>query len=191
MYDLDILNDAIAAKHKISFTYNDVDIDFKLKPRRDEEYIVNPYQIVAANGRFYLIGNYDKYNNVSHYRIDRMTDIKDLGEKAKPIKLVKELENGLNLPKHMAEHIYMFSGQSAMITLKTTKDMFSELVDWFGKDIVIKKIEDKEITVRVNCNENAMRYWALQYGPYVEVIEPKSLRQTLKEDISHMYEKYN
>ncbi len=191
MYDLDTLNDAIAAQHKVSFVYNDIDTDFKLKPRKEEPYIVNPYQIVASNGRFYLIGNYDKYDNVSHYRIDRMTDVRDLGERVKPMKQVKGLENGLNLPKHMAEHIYMFSGPSTPIKFKTTKDMFSEIVDWFGKDIVVREQDDDSIVVRVNCNENAMRYWALQYGPYIEVMEPQSFRDKLREDVKKMYEKYN
>ena len=137
MYSLDAINDAIAEKKKISFIYNDIGTDFKLHPRRKEEYIVNPYQIVAKNGRFYLIGNYDKYDNVAHFRIDRMTDVKKTDAKAKPMKEVPELENGLNLPKHMAEHIYMFSGKSAVIKLKTTADMMSEFVDWFGTDFRI------------------------------------------------------
>ena len=68
--------------------------------------------------------------------------------------------------------------------------MFSEIVDWFGKDIVLRE-QDDSIIVRVNCNENAMRYWALQYGPYIEVLEPQSFRDTLREDVKKMYEKYN
>lgn len=78
MYALDAINDAIAEKKKISFIYNTVGTDLKLHPRKEEAYIVNPYQIVANNNRFYLIGNYDKYDNVSHYRIDRMTEVRKL-----------------------------------------------------------------------------------------------------------------
>ena len=126
MYSLDTINDAISGKKKISFTYNIVGTDFKLHPKREEPYIVNPYQIVANNGKFYLIGNYDKYDNVVHFRIDKMTEVRMLDEKIKPMKEVPELANGLNLPKHMAEHIYMFSGSSEIFKLKTTKDMMSE-----------------------------------------------------------------
>ena len=43
----------------------------------------------------------------------------------------------------------------------------------------------------VECNENALFYWALQYGPYVEVLEPKSLRNTLAEEINEMNKKYS
>ncbi len=190
MYSLDTINDAIAEKKKISFVYNEIGVDLKLHPKRDREYVVNPYQIVANNGRFYLIGNYDKYDNVSHYRIDRMTDVKMLEEKAKAMKTVKGMEHGLDLPKHMAEHIYMFSGESAAVTIKTTSDMMSQISDWFGTDIRIIENKDDYITIRVKCNISAMKYWALQYGPYVEVLEPKSLREQIKNDIIEMKKKY-
>lgn len=64
MYSLDVINDAIDEHKKISFIYNTVGTDLKLHSRREEPYIVNPYQIVANNNRFYLIGNYDKYDNI-------------------------------------------------------------------------------------------------------------------------------
>lgn len=190
MYSLDVINDAIAGKKKISFTYNDFGTDFKLHPRREEPYIVNPYQIVANNGRFYLIANYDKYDNVAHFRIDKMTDVREMDEKAKPMKQVPELRGGLDLPKHMAEHIYMFSGPSVGIKLKTTTDMMSELVDWFGNDFKIIEQKGEEMIVWLRCNEKAMRYWALQYGPYVEVLAPTTLREQLGSDIKAMAEKY-
>ena len=190
MYSLDSINDAIADKKKIAFIYNTVGTDFKMHPRREEPYIVNPYQIVANNGKFYLIGNYDKYDNAAHFRIDRMTDVRVLNEKAKPMKQVKELENGLNLPKHMAEHVYMFSGSGKNIKLETTADMMSELTDWFGTDFKIVSKKDDRITIRVSCNEEAMRFWALQYGPYVEILEPETLRKRIKDDIDGMAKKY-
>ena len=191
MYSLDSINDAIADKKKISFIYNEIGTDFKMHPKREDPYIVNPYQIVANNGKFYLIGNYDKYDNVAHFRIDKMTDVRVLKVKAKPMKQVPELENGLNLPKHMAEHIYMFSGPGKNIKLETTADMMSELTDWFGYDFKIMIQKGDKITVRLSCNEEAMRFWALQYGPYVEVLEPESLRNQIKEDIKGMEEKYH
>ena len=190
MYSLDTINDAISEKKKISFTYNVIGTDFKLHPKREEPYIVNPYQIVANNGKFYLIGNYDKYDNVAHFRIDKMTEVRLLDEKIKPMKEVPELANGLNLPKHMAEHIYMFSGSSEIFKLRTTKDMMSELTDWFGTDFQIMSQNGEEIVVRVSCNSNAMRYWALQYGPYVEILSPQWIRDKILKDAKKMVKMY-
>ena len=191
IYSIDKINDAISGKHKISFVYNDIGTDFKLHPRRKECYIVNPYRIVANNGKFYLIGNYDKYANIVHFRIDKMTDVCELEERVKQMKDVPELACGLNLPRHMAEHIYMFIGPSIPVKLLTTKDMMSDLVDWFGTEFSVIKKDEEKIIVRVNCNEKAMKFWALQYGPYVEVLEPESLRNRIKEDIAYMSKRYS
>lgn len=192
MYTLDTINEAISLHKKISFIYNLYGSDFKLHPKREEKYVVNPYQMAANNGFYYLIGNYDKYNDISHYRLDRMTCVEMLPEQAKPQNQVIGLEKGLNLPKHMAEHIYMFSGQSVTIKMLVDETMISELVDWFGKDFHMREEEgNNRVFVRLKCNEKAFFYWALQYGAYVEVLEPAVLRSRIAETVSKMNEKYH
>lgn len=192
MYVLDTINEAISQHKKISFVYNKYGSDFKLHPKREEKYVVNPYQMVANNGFYYLIGNYDKYDDISHYRLDKMTCVEMLTEKVKPQNQVTGLEQGLNLPKHMAEHIYMFSGESVAINMLVDETIISELVDWFGNDFyVIEKRRNNQVLVRLKCNEQAFFYWALQYGPYVEVLEPVSLRSKIAEAVSEMNEKYH
>lgn len=192
MYALDAVNDAITEKKKISFIYNSYGTDFQLHPRREKPYIVSPYQMVANNGHFYLIANYDKYDNISHYRLDKMTCVKILDDKVKPQKAIKDFSQGFSLPKHMAEHIYMFSGPSVRVKLLAPADMMNELIDWLGKDFFVKKADnDEEIIITLNCNEESMFYWALQYGPYVEVLEPESLRSRIAESVKKMAKKYD
>lgn len=190
MYNLDVLNTAIAEKKKVSFIYNSYGTDFKLYPKRKERYIASPYQLVANNGWYYLIANYDKYEDISHYRIDKITKIEIIQEKSKPASMIKEMENGFSLPRHMAEHIYMYSGDSISVKLMVDIEIMNELVDWFGKDFRILEKYDKTMKILVKCNEDAMRYWALQYGPHVEVLEPKYLREWVREAVSSMAEKY-
>jgi len=190
MYSLDIINDAISEKKKISFTYNNVGTDFKLHPRRDREYVVNPYQIVANNGRFYLICNYDKYDNIAHYRIDQMTNVHMIPDKIKPMKEVPEVAHGLNLPKHMAEHVYMFSGEAVDVVMLADKDQMTELVDWFGTDFRIMEETEDRLKIRLRMNPKAMKFWALQYGPYVEVLQPAELREEITEAVKNMSNKY-
>lgn len=192
MYALDAVNDAITERKKISFIYNSYGTDFQLHPRREKPYIVSPYQMVANNGHFYLIANYDKYDNISHYRLDKMTCVKILNDKVKPQKAIKDFSHGFSLPKHMAEHIYMFSGPSVRVKLLAPADMMNELIDWLGKDFIVRKADnDEKIIITLNCNEESMFYWALQYGPYVEVLEPESLRSRIAESVKKMAKKYD
>jgi len=190
MYSLDAINDAISLKKKISFVYNSYGSDFKLHPRREEEYIVNPYQMVANNGKYYLIGNYDKYDNISHYRLDKMTCVKILDEKIKPSNEVSDCRNGFNLPKHMAEHMYMFSGRSVTATMDIPSGMMNEMVDWFGKDFTIFSDNDDVMRITVKCNRQALIYWSLQYGAYATVVAPQDLRQEIKNIINDMQKRY-
>ena len=106
------------------------------------------------------------------------------------MKKVKGLENGLNLPKHMAEHIYMFTGESAAVTFRAKKYLVSEIIDWFGKDIKFSDETEDEVTVRVMVNLEAMRKWALQYAVHVKILSPGKLVDMVKEDIKKASEQY-
>ena len=44
--------------------------------------------------------------------------------------------------------------------------------------------------ISVHCNVNAMYYWALQYGTYVEVHEPVALREKIAETVENMNMRY-
>lgn len=194
------LDEAINKNVQVAFAYNKYVVDDKCKLQlttqvnRDGEervYVINPYKIVAANGRYYLVCNNDKYDNISHYRLDRMTNIRLLKTKRKPTNKVKGLEANLDLPQHMTEHIYMFSGQSTSVSMRFNKHFLNEFTDWFGtENSMFSNQTADEITARVMVNEMAMRKWALQYALHVKVLTPKSLVEDIKQDIAQVWQNY-
>lgn len=194
-YTIEVLDMAITKGRQVSFYYNEYHTDKKMYPRKNSagknrRYIINPYQIAAVNGRYYLICNYDKYDNVANYRLDRITDIEILSTPVKPMKKVNGMENGLNLPKHMAEHVYMFTGESVPVTFRAKKYLLSEMIDWFGKEVQFSDESDDEVTVRVTVNLEAMRKWALQYAVHVKVLSPERLVDLVREDVKKAAEQY-
>ena len=191
-YVIEILDEAISKGKKVEFCYNDFGTDKKLHPRmssngKPRRYVINPYQMAATNGRYYLIANYDKYDNISHYRVDRISDIVILDE---PVKKQKDLSETINLPKHMAEHIYMFSGESARVAMRIEKFLVGDVIDWFGKDVIFHNETETSVDVSVAANLEAMRYWAMQYANHVEVLRPEKLREEIKKDLLAAIEKY-
>lgn len=85
----------------------------------------------------------------------------------------------------------MFSGASVRVKLLVPDGWMNELIDWFGKDFRIQpSSKEGMMEVVVQCNEKAMLCWALQYGQYVEVMEPMGLREKVRKAVSEMYEKY-
>ncbi len=195
-YTIEILAEAIEKKCQVSFNYSYYDTDKKLHPRLNDEgeirvYTVNPYQMVAANGRYYLVCNNDKYDNISNYRIDRISNIKLLESRLKSRDKVKGMEHGLDLPKHMAEHIYMFAGESVRVKFRARRYIVGEIIDWFGIDVTFANKENEKVDVTVKVNERAMLCWALQYGEHIEVLEPTELREKVKEKVLAIQEKYS
>lgn len=174
---LDAINDAISRGKKISFTYTTYGEDLELHARRAAPYIVNPYQMVATNGRYYLIANGDKYDDFTHYRVDKIRNVKILDEAARPIR--DFAPNGLNLPRHMAEHLYMFTGESARVKFWVDSGGIDSLVDWFGRDVDILQRSGGRLLISVRVNLQAMKYWVMQFGEHVEVVEPRSLREEI------------
>ncbi len=189
-YTIEILDEAIDKGKQVAFTYNEYGTDKKLHPKRDREYIVNPYQMAATNGRYYLIGNYDKYDDLANYRLDRITNIRLLDTPAKPVKQVEGMKNGLHLPKHMAEHLYMFSGESIPVTFRMKKNILNDVIDWFGTEIAFSDETEDEVTARVTVNWHAMRHWALQYCRHARILLPSDLAQTVKTDLQEALQKY-
>ncbi len=193
---IEILDEAIEKSMKVEFEYCEFGVDKDLHPRKDRKgkikrYIVNPYHMVATNGRYYLIANFDYFENVSHYRIDRIKSIRlEEGSRRKPADKVKELKHGFELPTHMAEHIYMFSGECGPVSFKAKKYIISDVLDWFGKDVRFFDEGEDEISVSVRVNYQAMKYWSLQYGPHIQVTSPPSLVEEIRKDIAEMAKKY-
>ncbi len=191
--NIEIIAEAIDKGKKIQFNYLTYDMNKNLvyrenKNKEPKQYVVSPHQMVASNGRYYLLCSYDKYEDeISNLRVDRIINAKILDEKIDKNKAFKNF----NAPKHMIEHIYMMSGESEMVTFEFDKKTLINVIDWFGNDIIIKKSPNKDkyiATAKVNAN--AMRFWALQYGENVTVKSPKSLVNKIKNQLNDMKKRY-
>jgi len=190
-YNIDIIDEAIENKKKISFIYNHYGVDKKLHPKYMKKHILNPYQIIINNARYYLIGNIDKYNNLANFRIDLITNIEIVKDATiKPIYHIKGYENGLDLNKIIDESPYMFSGGTDNVVIKTEKKHIGDIIDWFGEKITINKLNEQEVEIHFKANSNAIRYWLLQYGLHIEIIRPKHLRLQYIKDIKDILAKY-
>ena len=187
-YNIDILDEAINKKRKVSFEYAEYLTDKKLhsKKRPDgsvREYIITPYQMAAKEGKYYLICNYDKYDDISNYRIDRIRNIKILEEKGKPFQELKwSGHQNLDLAEYMKEHVYMYSSENVHVKFRIVKPMITDVIDMFGKDVIFSDENETHVTVTAKTNERAMLQFAKNFAPDVEVLKPEALREALREE---------
>lgn len=188
-YNIDALDEAIQAKKKVSFKYLEYGTDKKQHVKCTENgtervYVVSPYQMAAKEGKYYLICNYDPYEDISNYRIDRIKDIEILDEKIKPFKSLEWAnKNELNLAEYMKRHVYMYSSPDSPVKFRITKPMISDIIDMFGKDVRFSDETEKTVCVSVNVNEQSMIQFAKNYAPDVVLLEPESLRKKMKDEL--------
>lgn len=192
--NLDVLDEAIDKGRQVSFVYNYYGKDKKLHPKQengeDKVYIVNPYRMVANNGRFYLKANYDEYDDVTSFRIDKITCIEPLDTPCKPKSKVKGI---VDAPKTEAEMLYMQPGKHERIvfTIPETENNISTVVEWLGKSVKFGESDGKAVTCSVRANPTAMKFWAMQYSGIVEILEPESLREDIRASLREAWRKYN
>ncbi|MCM1286659.1 MAG: WYL domain-containing protein [Clostridium sp.] len=189
-YNIDVLDEAIAKNRKVSFKYLEYGTDKKqhIKCREDGServYVVSPYQMAAREGKYYLICNYDKYDDVSNYRLDRITDIQLLEEKAKPFKDLEWSEGKrLDLKQYMNQHIYMYASPDVTVKFRIVKPMISDIVDMLGTDVRFYNETTDSVCVSASINEQAMLQFAKNYAPDIEILEPVELRVKIKTEIA-------
>ena len=195
-FTIEILDEAISAGKKVSFTYMDYGTDKNMhrRCRQDgtvREYVVSPYQMAAKEGKYYLICNHDRFDNVSNYRVERIAEIKLLDEPARPFATL-EGSGGkrLDLAKYMAEHIYMYAGGNTHVKFRIVREMICDVLDIFGQNVRFCEESDTHVCVIADVNERAMLQLAKNYGPDVLILEPKRLVDAMREDAKNLLDAY-
>ncbi len=195
-HTIDILDDAITAGRQVRITYNFYGTDLKLHPSLREDgqprrQILNPYQLVASDGRYYLICNNDNYDTVSNYRVDRITDIEMLETPAKPKNQVIGLEDGLNLQKYVYQNLNMFSSTAENVEFIIPRHAVSLVIDFFGKHVSFFDLEDGRVNCRLLVSTEAMKHWAVQFANLVRVTAPQHLVEEVQAELRKACELYN
>lgn len=186
---LDSIDSAIEKRKQIEITQCSYNIKGELMDRHKS--IVSPYYIVASRSMYYLICYAGRFDDVENRRIDRISSVKILSDKAVDLKDIGNYKQcPFNLAGYMKEHIYMFSGSSEWITMRVEKNAIGEVIDWYGKEYQVINENEESVTIRMYANCNAAYYWALQYGAKVEVLKPLTLRNRIKDGLMNMIQKY-
>ena len=176
LYTLEIVQDAIEKEKKIEFQYAHYDVDKRLHPRLDAQwepriYCVSPYRIAMANGRYYLIGNMARHDDITHFRLDRIIECRETESPVRPVREVHGLENGLHIPDYMAGRAYMFSGRQELVRIRAKRYLVGDILDWFGMDVRFEKVTDDDMEAVFRADELSLKYWLRQYGEHAERID--------------------
>ncbi len=177
-YSIDKISRAVSEKKKIGFEYvNRVLSPDRTIEKQKREMLISPYALTWQDDHYYVIGNYEKYDNLIHLRLYRMYKVKITDMPQRHFSEVSEYTDYFDTPDYTAKLFGMHGGEIYDIELKCSKKITEQVADRFGEDIFIKKVTDEDFcfTVRAALSD-ALVSWVISYGDRVKVLEPQILR---------------
>jgi len=174
-YNVDSIHEAIVKGTKISFRYFNYNINKEQVFRRDgARYIVDPIALSWNNEHYYLISHSNDHEGLTHYRVDKMSDVQMLDVKR------DAGSDGFSLPDYSKMVFNMYSAEDADVKLRIHNQLAGAVIDRFGKDISIIADGNQHFIVRVRVAISPVFYgWLFQFGALCEVISPQTLKDKL------------
>ncbi len=191
-YTIDSINRAIAANKQISFLYyHKVIVNQKALFDKGREFQISPYALLWANDKYYLAGNYNKYDNVSNYRLDRMKHAVVTGLDSRPFTEVSPYRNFFDTADYLRKSFNMYNGEQEMIELRCSNTILEAVADKFGNETEFSCHDENAFTVRAHVYvSEGLVEWLLQYGGRITVQSPKRLRLEMIKQIEQMNTSY-
>ena len=176
-YNIDKISAAIANSKKIEFNY----IARELKGREfvdvTKSMKVSPYALTWQDDHYYLIGNYEKYDNLLHLRLDRMFKINITNEKARFFGEVSEYKDVFDVADYAGKIFGMFSGKLETIELCCSKKIAKTVADRFSEKIFITNVTENEFCFSFEAAvSEALVTFIMNFSDSVKVLKPLELR---------------
>lgn len=187
-YNIDEIHAAISSNRQISFQYYEWTVSKEMRLRKDgERYRISPWGLLWKDENYYLVGLDEKSGIVKHYRVDKMLRII----------VEKELRNGeeifgdFDAAKFAARTFGMFGGREESIRLKFENHFVGVVIDHFGQDVMIHKVDDSHFSVLVHINVSAQFFgWLAGLGPGAVIMSPENVRKEYTTFLERALESY-
>ena len=189
-YNVDKIYSAINDNHSMYFQYFQWNEEKKKKLRHNGKiYKVSPWALLWDHEKYYLIGYDEEVDEIRHYRVDKIVNIEIRDDSRKGVIEFK----GFNISAYTKRLFGMFDGEEENITLRADNSLAGVIIDRFGKDVDLKKVNDYQFDAIVRVALSDQFYgWVLSLGNDVEILKPKNAREGIKKMIrqrSEIYEK--
>jgi len=191
-YNIDKISRAIEEKRQIRVKHSHRSLDSGRELKTvEKEMIINPYSLCWQDDHYYLLGNYPKYDNIIHLRLDRISSVEVLNTPARHFSLVSEYTDRFDTEDYINKLFGMHGGELCQVELCCNKKITEQVLDRFGEGIFITNVTEDEFRIRVQAAlSQALVTWIIGYGADLRVIKPDSLKKMIKERAEQVLEIY-
>lgn len=191
-YNIDRLDEAIRAGRMVSFVYTKRKLDDKFAARKERKtFYVSPYGLIWSNDRYYLVCNNRKYDNLMNVRVDRISRVEILPDRARPIGQVSRYKHRFDPADYAQTSFNMYAGEPESIELRCENDLLETIFDRFGEQADTRTSGREHFLLRTEAAVNhGLVGWILQFGDKIEVTEPETLREMVRDTARGILETY-
>ena len=146
-----------------------------------KQMVLNPYALCWQDDHYYLIGNYEKYDNLIHLRLDRIRDCKILDTKCRHFSQVSPYKDFFDTADYTEKLFGMYTGREAEVKFWCSRDITEQVFDRFSEKIFITDLTDTGFKFKVKAVlSDALVTWIINYGNKLRVEQPAELREMVK-----------
>lgn len=172
-YNVDTIYKAIEDNVQISFTYLEWSLLKELTPKRKgEKYKVSPWALIWEDENYYLAAYDENALSIKHYRVDKMGDVTLLLEKRQG----KEQYDKMNPAEYTKQTFGMFGGKNTDLTLQFPDRLIGVVMDRFGKETDIKKLEKDVFSARVKAAVSGQFFGWISGLEGVKILSPTEVK---------------
>ena len=169
-YNVDQLHEAIAKNSRITFQYFEWGIDGK-RHNRPGPYEASPYGLIWDDENYYLVAHSTRHG-ITHYRVDKMTEIQATGQ---PRFLPPEIQE-LDLAAYGRNVFGMYGGETTTVRMRFHRSLSGVVIDRFGSDtILIPDGQDYFIFTMEIVVSPMFLGWLSSFGSHARILSPQSV----------------
>jgi len=183
IYIVDALNTALDQQKQISFRYFDYDAKLQRVYRKEgQSYVRSPIGLTWSDDCHYLIAYSSKYAGFAHFRIDRMSDVVVLENRAE-----RPPQGKSNLAEYGGTIFGMYGGEAIQVTLSFDPSLINNILDRFGYKVRMQREANGWVTVNARIVPSPTFYaWLVQFGNRARIIKPKVCQEGLQSLVSEV-----
>ncbi len=190
--NIELLNVAITKQVKVKIKYTRNQLKGTQLVATLKEMTINPYALLWEADHYYLIGNNQKYDNLTNLRVDRIAEVTLTKEKCRHFSEVSEYKQRFDTADYSRKVFNMFGGEKCRIDLECNVKLLQQITDKFTDGIFIRHFDGEE-TFRFSTEamvSDGLVGWLMQFGGDIKVLSPESLKQRVIENAEKLTEIY-
>lgn len=188
------LVDAIGYSREITFKYMQYTLNKNMELRRGgKEYKAKPKAIVYSDDNYYLVAEDSETKTTKHYRVDKMQNIafRELPYQFSAWSRPRRKTFNFDTAQYAKENFAMYGGELKRVTMQFSNDLIGVVIDRFGKDIPILKVDDKHFETTVSVAVSPQFFaWVFGLAGGAKITAPKEVRNEMRRMLKGNHEMY-